>query len=145
MGFNSAFKGLIKGFSLHLVNLISINLLPPEANVLRNCIMLIHMWRTVDPKGYYTCMLWTKTDMTFSLTKDRGFNRGRKRICPLWGHTQPPFQWIGKDLSIGVRGRGCKLPSGPHLRMSNVTPPLPRISSCHAPELCLIKPETINV
>jgi hypothetical protein len=92
----------------------------------------------VDPKGYYTCLLWTKTDMTFSLTKGRGFNRGRKRICPLWGHTQPPFQWIRKDLSLGVRGRGCKLRTAPHLRISDATPPLPHISSCHAPELCLI-------
>ena len=54
-------------------------------------------------------LLWTKTDMTFSLTK----GRGRKRICPLWRHTQPPFQWIRKELSLRVRGRGYKLPTGP--------------------------------
>ena len=32
----------IKDFSLHVLNFISNKLLPPEANISRNCIMLIH-------------------------------------------------------------------------------------------------------
>jgi len=38
-------------FSLHSVNFVSNNLLPPEANVLR--LMLIFMLRSVDHKGDY--------------------------------------------------------------------------------------------
>jgi hypothetical protein len=38
---------------------------------LRNSIMLIHMLRTVDQQGYYTCWTWTKTDVTFFLMKGR--------------------------------------------------------------------------
>jgi len=40
--------------------------------------MLIHMLRTVDQEGYYTCLLGTKTDMTFSLTKGRGLTVDEK-------------------------------------------------------------------
>jgi hypothetical protein len=78
--------------------------LPPEANVLCSCIMLIHKLRAVEQKGYCTCWSWTKIDMTdmpvdqkeyytgWSWMKGRGstvgenggqvINRGRKRIWP---------------------------------------------------------------
>jgi hypothetical protein len=71
-------------------NFISNNLLPPEINVFRNCLMLIHELWAVDEKEYYTCWLWTKMDMTFFLAKGRGLTvdenwhaRGRKRILHL--------------------------------------------------------------
>jgi len=40
--------------------------------------MLIHMLRAVEQKGYFTCLLWTKTGMIFSLTKGRGLTLDEK-------------------------------------------------------------------
>jgi len=69
-------------FSLHLVDCASNNLLPPEANILRSCIMLIHKLRTVDEQGYYTRRSWTKTDMTFFLMNGRQLTANKD--MPLW-------------------------------------------------------------
>jgi len=58
-------KALIKEFSLNLVNVISNNFLPSKANILRNCIRLMHSY---EP--------WTKKYITPA-------DSGRKRVTPL--------------------------------------------------------------
>jgi len=61
---------------LHLVNFISNNVLPHDANVLRICITLIHKLKAVDRKGYSICWSWKNTDVPLS-TIWNGARRGR--------------------------------------------------------------------
>jgi hypothetical protein len=44
---------------------LTVNLSPPEANVLHNCITLIRKLRAAVRKGYYTGWSWTKTGCDF--------------------------------------------------------------------------------
>ena len=70
-----------KGFLM--VSIISNSLLPLEANV---CIMFIYKLWAVDQKGYLTCRSWTKTDVTFFLTKGTQLTVGENGYAWLTVH-----------------------------------------------------------
>jgi hypothetical protein len=50
-----------EGFLIKLSQ-VSFSFLPPESNVFRNIIMVIHNFWAVDQKGYTCCRSWMKTD-----------------------------------------------------------------------------------